>query len=904
MRARLVVGLVLAAALQACQSGGASSTPDDGLPPDTLDHDAAHRFVGSWFGRMKLTVGDTQAAQVPVVLVIAADGRNSVTIPGLCGGNEVAVGRVTSDTALVLGKLSCPMPEDDCTLRWSIQGGAGLRATGPVLTLALEGPASGCGLSGENMRFDFTSERPGFAYRPLPHQVLDARYDAALDRIVMIDAVTRTLLLYDATSGVETSVPLPYEPTCLALSPDGGRALVGHAGWFTTVELAEGRVLETRPTDTTAGACALASDWAYLFPSESYPVPRGVQLATYVEPRTPYPGEASSGVLSPDGASLYGVDTTTAPPQLNRWDIRRGPLTFAWSMPWEASTEVGPRVWLDPVGARIFTSAGTAYGISSSRDQDLQDAGRLEGFEDPWRAGGVRHLDPGASGLAAIPAAAGPSTAAPGAGAGSLDDSRVELYDPATLAHRGSVLLPFWLTAGDPLTVHGRYVFHGKDGVLHVIAQADASAGLPRGWTILRLQGDEPAPEAGDHGAPLASIALTGAASPGVALPLDGSSSADPDGRGLSYQWTVLEQPQGATAAFSAPAGTSPHFTASKEGAYLVQLAVTASDGERGLASARVIVTDGALPGLDHGVTEARYSRALDRVVMIDGGVAALFVYDPRSRQEVRVSLGATPSCLSVSPDGLSALVGHPGSLSVVDLANGAVVTTHVTTTDPSDCVLAGNGWAYLFPWADQWVEVHGVELATGREALSAQWSIWAGARAQLAEDGTAMYSVDRGLSPVILQRWDISRGPPAQAWEYRSTLGAGATQLWAAGLRVYAGDASWLAVGGSLEDVVPGGTLSGVLAVQALDATTAEVAVVPTRTPPSGADLTDTTVELLEPALLGHMGRLALPAWTLGGNSYPTHGRFVFHGPGGQLYVVAERTDGPPGQWFALLTF
>ncbi|WNO10729.1 PKD domain-containing protein [Teredinibacter sp. KSP-S5-2] len=61
-------------------------------------------------------------------------------------------------------------------------------------------------------------------------------------------------------------------------------------------------------------------------------------------------------------------------------------------------------------------------------------------------------------------------------------------------------------------------------------------------------------------------------------LALDGSHSFDPEGDTLSYQWTILSQPDGASASLTDAATVSPGFVASEPGVYVVQLVV--NDGQ------------------------------------------------------------------------------------------------------------------------------------------------------------------------------------------------------------------------------------------------------------------------------------------------------------------------------------
>ncbi len=81
----------------------------------------------------------------------------------------------------------------------------------------------------------------------------------------------------------------------------------------------------------------------------------------------------------------------------------------------------------------------------------------------------------------------------------------------------------------------------------------------------------------------------------GATVDLDGSSSSDPDGDALTFEWTLTGQPTGSTAVLSTPTGVSSSFVPDQEGAYVVRLVV--DDGTE--SSAPVVVTLTAVADLD-----------------------------------------------------------------------------------------------------------------------------------------------------------------------------------------------------------------------------------------------------------------------------------------------------------------
>lgn len=163
---------------------------------------------------------------------------------------------------------------------------------------------------------------------------------------------------------------------------------------------------------------------------------------------------------------------------------------------------------------------------------------------------------------------------------------------------------------------------------------------------------------------------------------------------------------------------------------------------------------------LRSSVVDAEYSAALDRVVLLLGGPNQVGLLDPSTGIVETIDLPLAGAAVSVAPDGLTAAVAHNANLSLIDLVQPALLKTIGTTSDAEDVVLAGNGFAYVFPKTDQWVEIHSVELAAGIDHGDAEgWSIYAGTRAKLHLGGDDIYGIDPALSPTDIERYDISGG-------------------------------------------------------------------------------------------------------------------------------------------------
>ena len=175
---------------------------------------------------------------------------------------------------------------------------------------------------------------------------------------------------------------------------------------------------------------------------------------------------------------------------------------------------------------------------------------------------------------------------------------------------------------------------------------------------------------------------------------------------------------------------------------------------------------------LEHDVIDAEFSKALNAVVMVGSfPVNALYVYDVATATESQQSLNKVPTSVSISPDGLSAAVGHDALISVVDLtavgqAAAPAPTVLNVTADVLDLVLDSRGRVHALPRVDQWQSIHSVDVASNTEQLSTGVPIYAGALGRLHPSGDFLYTANNGLSPSDIEKWDITSGIAAVLYD------------------------------------------------------------------------------------------------------------------------------------------
>ena len=309
---------------------------------------------------------------------------------------------------------------------------------------------------------------------------------------------------------------------------------------------------------------------------------------------------------------------------------------------------------------------------------------------------------------------------------------------------------------------------------------------------------------------------------------------------------------------------------------------------------------------LSYRVLDAEYSTALDAIVMIsDSPDRALHVYYPATGIDTRVALPLSAVAVSVAPDGTKAAVAHDAHLSYVDLTAGTLIKTCEVSSDAIDVVLAGNGWAYVFPATDQWCAIHGIRLSDCSESDTSDWAIYAGTVAKLHPSGTKMYGATRGLSPDNLERYDTSSGAPVYGyespyWGDYSICG----DLWmsADGLRIFtACGHAFRSSDTKSQDMTYNGSLEGVSSIRHLYHASVIGKVLSIASPsqyiyPPTTE-TDTTVQVHDYQFLTLDRRLPLPVFPgASPSTFVSHGQFVFASNAGTSFYVIVQADSTSG--------
>lgn len=163
---------------------------------------------------------------------------------------------------------------------------------------------------------------------------------------------------------------------------------------------------------------------------------------------------------------------------------------------------------------------------------------------------------------------------------------------------------------------------------------------------------------------------------------------------------------------------------------------------------------------LPNDVVDAEYAKATDLLVYVAGD-ATLNIYHPDTQEISAVALSYIPTCVSVSPDGTKAAVGHDSHVTYVDLLTETVLTVNDVSCNALDIVLTNDGWAYVFPTQDQWTTIRCINVTTpyALETEHTGYNIYAGTKAKLHPSGKYVYGADNNLSPSDIEKYNIQNG-------------------------------------------------------------------------------------------------------------------------------------------------
>lgn len=705
-----------------------------------------------------------------------------------------------------------------------------------------------------------SAQSTALTFRPV-----GAEYTTALDRIIMVSANPNQLHIYNAANNTETTVNLPKAPTAVSVSPDGQHAAVAHDALISYVNLATASVERVYPVALNATNIVLGAAYAYVLPNTSVNLSSGT-----VSNGSAF--FAGIGRLHPSGQAIYSTRDGTSPNDIEKYDISTGPITLQTDSPYHGDYPACGQVWFSPDGSRIYNGCATVYRSSADPKLEMTYVTALPGI------GSVVTLAESAQ-LKRIALIQGALTYySPSI---PPNDTEVSLLDSDYVSPAGKYTLTDFVAGANSFKAHGKWVFfNAASTALYVVKYADATSGLLNDFAVETIPVASPAPCAATFASGGTNIVSTGAY----------ATVSITAAQGCIYQAT-----SGATwiqlisGAYGSGNGTLTFLV--RPNLANVQRSSTISVGAQTYA-----ITQDAAPAvplaltrLAYKIVDAEYSKSLDKVVFVTALPNELHIYDPTTKADQIVALPTAPLSVSVAPDGLHAAVGEDGWISYIDLQTAAVVKTLSVITDVHDIVLAGNGYVYAFPQR-AWSDIYSIEVATG--VSTATNAIYEGRTARLHPSGKYLYVADQSWS----SKWDITSGVAKlrqDSFGGNSYYTCNNHWLTESGDRVFTACAKVYRASEVIqEDLQYNGSLSDASALTwaAHSSAHQSTAVVPAAAYQAGGS--DGEIQMYGDAYLGFAGRFTLPSFTIGGNVYAGHGRYLFWNSNASKLIAIEQVD------------
>lgn len=687
-----------------------------------------------------------------------------------------------------------------------------------------------------------------------------AEYSVGLDRIIMISSNPDQLHIYNPVYRTDTAVAIPPAPLSLSVSTDGMHAAVGHSTFVSYVNLLNGTVDRIYPIPSAASGVALTSSYVYAVGNTN-----GNSTALSLN--------LSTGATST--ASLYGGPnprysaitnrlyvTTNASSSLSAIDVSGGALPAypVLLTPTNGATAACGKIMFSPDYVRIYSTC--AAGVARSSTAVSQDTTYISSLPI---ATNNSVADSPLRGLAAVIA-------------NGTNDTEVRLFDNAHFSPAGRFsLAPFTVGFGSA-SAHGRWVFFSSDSSnLFVISQADSTSNLLNDFAIQTIPLDTPAACSVTLPATSASVISSGATAS-----LAVTAAADCVYQPASQASWI----QVIAGAYGSGNGSISYIARPNAGP--ARAGTISIGGQTFTVNQDAAGSPSALYRFGHTVVAADYSRALDKIVLVSSAPNELHLFDAGTLTDQIVPLEATPSAVTVSPDGSHAAVGHDGSISYVNLQTGSVDQVYPAMVPILAVGVSSNGYIYGLTRPNYGTTL--LSLSIGSGSVSVSTSSYSAQNLRIRANQRYLYTDAYSGGP-----WNISAGVATPISLYSSYISL-CSNLWLS----ETGDRLFSACGNvyrtsdsTTQDLVQYGSLAGTASVTWL----ANAGVLgATAAISGGTSPFDTEVRFFGDQYLGYAGSLAVPSFTIGARVYAGHGRYVFwNSLGTKLYVI-EKADSTAG--------
>jgi hypothetical protein len=161
---------------------------------------------------------------------------------------------------------------------------------------------------------------------------------------------------------------------------------------------------------------------------------------------------------------------------------------------------------------------------------------------------------------------------------------------------------------------------------------------------------------------------------------------------------------------------------------------------------------------LNERIIDAEYDKNSERIIAVTDQ-KNLLIIDPILKEIQTISLGLQSVCVSVHPDGKSALVGHIAAVSHVDLLGGKIIKQAGIPFEIFDLVMGKTQWAYINASGYDHNGLYNFNLETEQLERAYDISISSQSKLKIHPSGNYLYCANTNVMPSNVAKVDISEG-------------------------------------------------------------------------------------------------------------------------------------------------
>jgi len=322
----------------------------------------------------------------------------------------------------------------------------------------------------------------------LDYTVVDAEYSKITNKLIFVSS-EHTICVYDSETEAISSLNLSYLPTCVSVSLDGSKAVVGHDGKVSYVDLASLSLVSTRDISCSALDIVLGdNNWAYVFPiKDQWEDIRCIDLDDENSGETLHTGYSiyagTKAKLHPSGKYIYGADNGSSPSDLEKYDIQGGTAVYLYDSPYHGDYNIGGDLWFSEDGLRVFTKGGTVFKTSEIKEQDMLYNGTIQLESE------VSYYNARIQGLDHSEASKSLFVISSGEGWDASNKPYLYVYNSDNLVFKERIDLEGYMVednqgSGTVYEAEPYFVFSKSDGTKAIVLTKAIGSGMIKEWAI------------------------------------------------------------------------------------------------------------------------------------------------------------------------------------------------------------------------------------------------------------------------------------------------------------------------------------------------------------------------------------------------------------------------------------